>query len=152
MPNTVYALMIILLAGIASARADEPTVKEFQTSEGLVRLTSVPASTGEDGGTAAPDSALAAAGAFSLDTLTEIAALPFLDERSDPLVEVYFKNHVTGVELRFPAKISQFRDFLALHAAQYAGGTPESRSVATVRDLSRELSVQMRTPGSGGSK
>jgi hypothetical protein len=152
MPNSAYAILITLLFGSAAATAHAQTVKEFQTSEGLVRISSVPTATVEESEPTGTDSTQAPAPVFSLDTLTEISSLPFVDERFDPLVEVYFLDHRSGTELRFPAKISQFRDFLAQHSDEYPGGTPDSRSVAVVRDLSRELSVHMRTPGTGGSK
>jgi hypothetical protein len=152
MPNCVYALLTILFIGSSAAKAAEQTIKEFQTSGGLVRISSAPAPIGDGQEPSGSDSVQTPVPVFSVDTLTEIAALPSVDERFDPLVEVYFLDHATGAELRFPAKISQFHDFLSLHASEYTGGTPDSRSVAVVRDLSRDLNVQMRTSGSGGSK
>jgi hypothetical protein len=123
-----------------------------------VRVSAAPAFAGEPGepagpGDAAPtDSAQAPLRPFSLDSLADLTAPPPADEWSDPLLDVYFLDYGTGSELRFPAKLSQIREFLLAHADAYTGGTPESRSVAMIRDLSRDLGVHMRTPGSAGTK
>jgi hypothetical protein len=151
MPNSVYALLLTcFLSSAASAVAQ--TVKEFQTADGLVRISAAPAFTGQPGDSAEADSVPAHRVDFTVDSLTDLTSLPNVDEWTDPLLEMYYMEYATGTELRFPAKLSQLRAFLLDHAAEYTGGTPETRSVALVRDLSRENSVHMRTPGPAGSK
>jgi hypothetical protein len=151
MPNFFYALLITCFFGSAAGAAAQ-TVKEFQAADGLVRVSAAPAFTGQSGDSAGTDSAQAHPVDFTVDSLTDLTSLPDVDEWTDPLLEMYYMEYATGTELRFPAKLSQLREFLLDHAAEYTGGTPETRSVALVRDLSRESSVHMRTPGPAGSK
>ena len=155
MPRPVCALLMTLFFGSAAVSAVAQTVKEFQSSDGQVRVSAAPAfasETAEPGGAPRTDSAQARMRRFSLDSLADLTALPPADEWFDPLLDVYFLDYGTGRELRFPAKLSQIREFLLSHADAYAGGTPESRSIAMIRDLSRDLGVHMRAPGSAGTK
>jgi hypothetical protein len=148
MPISVLALLMTFLFGSAAVKAGAESVREFQTAEGLVRISAAPASPGET----ASDPLEIPAPVLRVDTLTDLTVLPALDGRSDPLFEVYFLDSRTGEELRFPAKLSQLLDFLRTRGGTPAGGTPDSRSVAMVREMTREFQVHMRAPGAEETK
>jgi hypothetical protein len=147
MPRFVRALLYILLSGFAAEESVAQSVKEFRTSDGIVRVAAAPVAPIEDG-----DSLGSAPIAFSLDTLSDLTALPAQDDLVDPLFELYFLDQATGEALRFPAKLSQLRNFLGQHPGEFAQATPDARTVAMVKSMSLELSVRMRTSESGGSK
>lgn len=132
--------------------ASDPSPKEFQTREGLVRITIAPPSANE--ATAATDSAGNAnpVPAFDLDTVSDLSALSLTEDRTDPLLGIYFQDHATGEELRFPAKLSHLQDFLRTHRNEFTGGSADERSVAMVKALSAGMQVRMVAPESGESK
>ena len=89
---------------------------------------------------------------FDLESVSDLTALPLAEDRSDPLLGIYFLDHATGEELRFPAKLSHLQDFLRAHANEFTGGTAEERSVAMVKALSTGMQVHMVAPETGASK
>jgi hypothetical protein len=146
MPTSTRALLFLVLSGWTAWNASAQSGKEFRTVEGEVRISAAPASipVSEEFGVGPA--------AFSADSLSDLAALAGLDLREDPLFDVYFLDRLTGEELRFPVKLSHFKQFLAGHAAAYAQPTADARAVALIRDFTREMTVRMRAPGSGSSK
>jgi hypothetical protein len=149
MSKTMRALLILVILGFSSGLASTPSQREFQTREGLVRIAMAPASA-----SAEPDSVGNAnpAPAFDLDSVSDLTALPLAEDRNDPLLDIYFQDHASGEELRFPAKLSHLQDFLRAHANEFTGGTAEERSVAMVKALSTGMRVHMVAPGNGDSK
>ncbi|MDB5102400.1 MAG: hypothetical protein JWP91_89 [Fibrobacteres bacterium] len=144
------AILVYSLIGIVeSIPADPslPSTKEFRTGDGLVKITLVPESKGEEGAEVGVE-----ARPINLDSATDIAALVSQEGASNPLLEVYFQDGLSGEELRFPAKVSQLRDFLRQHPGEFGTGSADERAVAMVRTLSHDLRVRMKTPGSGGGK
>lgn len=149
MPSFMRALLIIIVLGITSGGASTPAEKEFQTVDGLVKVAAAPAST-----VVRYDSAgipLPVPGSV-LDTLSDLTSLSPAPDPDDPLLEIYFLDHASGEELRFPAKLSHLQDFLRSHGSEFTGGSPDARSVAMVRAFSKGLRVHMVEPGTGDSK
>ncbi|GEM_PF-3106313 len=149
MSKSARALCLLAVFVFATGSVCAQSVKEFQTADGLVRVAPAPAS---DAGPAPTDSIGNPTPGFFLDSLTDLTVLPDLDGRIDPLFDLYFQDGTTGEEFRFPAKLSQLRDFLRQHRADYLEGNPASHSVTFVRDLSRGLRVRMMKADEGVSK
>jgi hypothetical protein len=150
MSKTLRALLTFAALGFSSGLASTPSSqREFQTREGLVRIAVAPASASAESDSAGNANPVPA---FDLESVGDLTALSLAEDRDDPLLEIYFLDHASGEELRFPAKLSHLRDFLKAHADQFTGGTPEERSVAMVKALSAGMQVHMVAPENGESK
>lgn len=149
MPKILRAFLILITLGIAAGGASAAEVKEFQAPEGLVRIYAAQASEPASDGT--PGLAVPAPG-FDLDTISDLTMLPLETVAADPLLDIFFADHVSGEELRFPIKLSQLQEFLRGHAGGFGQASADARSIALVRALSKDMRVRMVEPGSGDSK
>lgn len=149
MPNILRAFLIIITLGSAWGLASAAEVKEFQTREGLVRIYAAQASAPASDG--APGLAVPVPG-FDLDSITDLTILPPHPVPADPLLDIFFADHLSGEELRFPVKLSQLQEFLRGHAGGFNQPSADARSVAMVRALCKDMKVHMVEPGTGDSK
>ena len=149
MPKTMRVIMTFVVLGFTSGMASTPFPKEFQTRTGLVQVTMAPAPESPESDTAGNGNPVPA---FDLESVGDLTAIPLAEDRNDPLLEIYFMDHATGEELRFPAKLSHLQDFLRVHAGEFTGGTADERSVSMVKAFSAGMQVRMVAPGTGESK
>lgn len=124
----------IFLIAIATALAAAQSGKEFQTADGLVRITLV--AKGSD--SSAVQDTLAASDSASLDASNLIPAIGC----ADAVLDIYLLEKTTGGELRFPIRCPQMRDVLREHPVD--ARSEDERVVGLVRELSVDLNVHMK--------
>lgn len=144
-PWPAFSLSIALLLAGAS-RAAAQTVRESESSRGLVRIAVVPV---EGAGGAGSDSA---GKSPSLEAIEDFTALSRMPRHGEALLEIYFLDHATGEELRFPIKYSELRRHLRRNPLRYQEGSLDERTVSMVGDLARSLRIRMKEPGEEAEK
>jgi hypothetical protein len=134
--------------------ASAQPVKEFQSSQGVVKITFIadePAR--KDSAVTAPLlTAPLLTAPKQFDSISDLVSLPELAGNTDMILEIYFLDRQTGNELRFPSRYSQLRRYLRWHSGVYTEGSVGDRAVAFIRDFSKDLRIRMKTAATGGGK
>lgn len=143
-PWPAFAFCFVLVSAGLS-RASAQTVRESESSRGLVRITILPVA--EAGG--APSDSTGTPPLEAIEDFTSLAKLP---RKGEALLEVYFLDHATGKELRFPLRYSELRRHLRRNPLRYQEGTLDERTVALVGDLAGALKIRMRESGKEHAK
>lgn len=145
MKSSVSVFCLALTCASLPALAQD--VLEFRSGDGLVRVASI-SGTGDAG----PVSLSSLIESALIDSAATDDSLVSAEAGDDALVEIYFLDRSSGMELRFPAKRSQIVACMRRHPGKYATGTLDERVVRLVADMSVNLQVHMKTPGEGGGK
>lgn len=148
--SLVCALGLCLFAAGA---ASSQTIREFESSIGVVKLTVLPVaelpppqeddgSAGSDANPAIPPQPVAPA----LDSISDFTSLAELVREGEAEMEVYYLERGSSEELRFPLRYSELRRYLLLRPIAYGQPTAAERNVALFADLAGSLRVKMVEP------
>jgi hypothetical protein len=145
-------LLALALAAAATVGAGAETVREMESSRGLVRITVVPL---EAPGAPAdpqpdPDSGRAAEVAADrvhpVEAIVDFTSLAEMSREAEAMLGIYYFDKAAREELNFPLKYSELRRYLRNHPLGYREGTLEERNVALMGDLAASLRIRMLTP------